>query len=292
VFVPFDPLYAPAWFLLQRDYSLMGIPSFVYTTVEGTPKRQLMRSWFSRDCSFVAVSKFVEYMLSRVGIKCRSVVHHGVNFELVENLREEARERKERIKKVKGIKCLFGTVSSSHRRKALYFLAKAIEYVQNNTSGCGFYILTNPQGERFFWGLRDVYVSKEFGKLTRREVLSIIGSFDFYVHPALTEGFGLPILESHAFGIPCIYPEYAPITEFSPPFLNYTCIVTEEKWESFGEGIIHLCRYYRPEEMACRIVEAYEDYTRGNAEYEERSEKLKEHAKKFDIINTYGKFVK
>jgi len=292
VFIPFDPLYAPSWFLLQRDYALMGIPSFVYTTVEGSPKRHLVRSWFSRDCSFVAVSRFAEQMLSRVGIRCRAVVHHGVNTELVEQVREEARARKERIKRLKGIDCLFGTVASSHKRKALDLLAKAIEYVQNNLQGCGFYILTNPQGERFFAGLRDVYVSKEFGKLTRREVLGIIGSFDFYVHPALTEGFGLPILESHAFGIPSIYPEYAPITEFSPTSLNYTCMVTEEEWQDFGDGIIYLCRYFRPEEMAKRIAEAYCDYRDRRSEYEDRGEKLREHAKKFDILHTYARFVK
>jgi len=292
IFIPFDPIYAPGWFLLQRDYSIRGIPSFVYTTIEGSPKRQLMRSWFSRDCSFVAVSEFVKYMLSRVGVRCRQVVHHGVNIELVDELRGEAEAKKERIKRLKGIRCLFGTVASSHKRKALHLLAKAIEYVQNHISDCGFYILTTPQGENFFKGLRDVYVSRDFGRYTRREVLATIGSFDFYIHPSLTEGFGLPILEAHAFGLPCIYPEYVPITEFSPTSLNYTCIVTEERWEDFGDGIIYFCRYYRPDEMAKRIIDAYFDYIDGRGEYEDRCMKLKEHAKKLDLLKTYGSFVK
>jgi len=291
VFIPFDPLYCPGWFLLQRDYAIAGIPSVVYTTVEGEPKKHLVRDWFKRDCSFIAVSKFVERMLSRVGVKCRGVIYHGVNLDLIDQLKENAKRRKEHFKKVAGVNCLFGTVATSHKRKALDLLAKAIAHTQDRIRKAGFIIHTNPGGERFFMGLNNVYVSKDFGRLTRDEVLSLIGSFDFYIHPSLTEGFGLPILESSAFGVPSIYPEYEPITEFSPPALNYTCMVTEERWENFGDGIIYYCRYYRPEELGDRIIEAYEDYTRRRGEYKDRSEELKEQAKKFDIMNTYGEFV-
>jgi len=291
VFMTFDPLYCGPWFLLARDYNKSGLSALIYTTVEGYPKRVQVPKWFKRDCNFVAVSNFVKERLIELEQNVIAVVKHGVDLELVRQAEQGALALKLSLKRRLKARVLFGTVASSHKRKGLEYLAKAMKIVEDKEKEIGFYVLTTPSGREIFKELHKVIVDTNFGKLPRKKVLSLIGSFDFYLHPALCEGFGLPLLEANAFGVPCVFPAYEPLTEVVESSTNFPFTWDYEDIRDLGDGILYICHIYSPETMAEKVKEAYEVYTCNEEEYRERSMKVKVNAEKSDIVNAYRKFV-
>lgn len=287
VVIPFDPTYALSWFLLQRDYSLHGVPSVTYVTTEGEPKRWLISDWVRRDCNFVANSKFTARMMRRIGIDVNDIIYHGVDMDMVASVRPD----KERLKEELGAEVVFGTVASGLPRKGLDRLAIAAEIVSKKLKGAKFYVLTTPGGATHFTGMENVHVSPMFGDLSREGVLSLIGSFDFYVCSSLSEGFGLPVLEAQALGVPVIYPDYDPLNEITDPSANFPVKVVDEKYQNLDAGILFLIREYRPEDLAEQIERAYEVYTCDPDRYRKLSQRNREYAKRFDIVNTYSKFL-
>jgi len=288
IFIPFDPLYALSWFLLQRDYNLHDVPSVTYVTTEGEPKKWLVKDWVRRDCKFIANSKFTARMLKRIDVDVLDVIYHGVNFDLV----NQVHPQKQKLKQELNAKVVFGTVASELPRKGLSYLAQAIKMLSEKLEDASFYILTTPRGRTHFIGIDNVFVSTNFGRLTREEVLSLSGSFDYYICSSQSEGFGLPILEAEAFGIPIIYPSYDPLTEITHPTANFPIKVVGEEFQSQDQGILFLLREYRPEDMANQIEKAYEIYTCKPDKYQKLSQRVKKFALQLDIMNTYSKFIK
>lgn len=292
IVMTFDPIYAPTWFLVARDYNMNKIPSVVYTTVEGEPKRWLVKYWIRRDLLFIANSKFTERMLNRIDIQPIGMVHHGINFSEVEKAKPRIRKLKQRIKEELGVNVVFGTIVSGHKRKGLEYFAQAIRTFREKIKDAGFYVLTGREGADKLRGLDGVKVSTDFGKLMRDEILALIGSFDFYVQPSLCEGFGLPVLEAMSFGIPSIHPDYEPLTEFSPDNLNFAVKVVREEFQDMGDGILYLCHYYEPNELAEKMEKAYELYTCDRKRYITKSASLKRQARRFDCVKKYEEFLK
>jgi len=292
VVMTFDPLYAPTWFLMARDYNVNKIPSIVYTTVEGQPKPWLIRYWIKRDIPFVANSKFTEKMLRLVDIDPIGMIPHGVNFSEIQKAKMLIGEFRRRLKERLETGIIFGTIVSGHKRKGLDYLAKAIKTFREKNKDVGFYVLTGREGAQKLAGINGVVAEARFGKWLREEVLALIGSFDFYVQPSFCEGFCLPLLEAMALGIPSIYANYEPLTEFFPPNLNFTVKVVGEEEVDLGDGILYLCHYYEPNEMAEKFEEAYELYTCNKRGYVERRKELMQQATKFDCTKTYKEFLK
>jgi len=288
VFITFDPLYAPSWFLLSRDYNKAGIHSVIYTTTEGLPKKWHIPFWIRRDCLFIACSPFVENMLREIDMNVIGMIRHGVNFDQINHAVPKKKELKRRL----NTKVVFGTVASSHRRKGLEFLKSAIKDVSERIPDAKFYVHTNPRGKSVFEGLRNVHVSTNFGRLSRKEILSLIASFDFYICSSLCEGFGLPLLEAQALGVPCIFPCYSPLNEVTHLFSNFPFRYEYTEKHDLGDGILYECHFYSPEEMAKKIEKAYEVYTCNPEEYQQRIEAIKRWAKRFDIMQLYPEFIK
>jgi len=291
VFIPFDPVYALLLFLLQKDYNDHGMPSVTYVTVEGLPLKTMISPWVRRDCIFIANSRFTARMLRRVDIEVSDIIYHGVNYDIINKAKPQANVRKQQLKKQLNAEVIFGTVASSLPRKGLDRLANAIKMVSDELKDAKFYILTTPAGRNRFIGMDNVHVSTNFGKLEREEVMALIGTFDYYICSSLCEGFGLPLLEAEAFGIPVIYPDYDPLNEITHPTANFPIKWAEEEYVRFMEGIDYLFRLYSPNDMAEQIEKAYETYTCKPEEYQKLSQQVKEFAKDFDSLKTYSKFL-
>lgn len=291
IVIPFDPLVATPWFLLQRDYSVNGIPSVTYVTTEGEPKKWLVRPWMKRDCTFIANSSFTERMLLRIGVEVKKVVPHGVNLQLIKHIMREKRKIKEELKKKLNAKVVYGTVASELPRKGLNKLAEAIRIIEDKIEDAKFYIITTSRGKAYFTGLKNVYVSATFGKHTRDEILRIIASFDYYICSSLAEGFCLPVLEAQALGVPVIYPDYDPLNEITHPTANFPIPVIGEEYRSQDYGILFLLRDYDPAELAKRIEETHHIYTCDGKKYRMLSKQVSLHAEKFDCVKTYRDFL-
>jgi len=292
IFIPFDPLIATAWCLLQRDYVKHGIPAIIYTTVEGKPKPHLIRDWIKKDCTFMACSKFVFNMLHEAELNVIDIIPHGVNIEETSRLRSMPRAHGATFKRKLGVKVLFGTVASDHPRKGLHLLAEAVKQASAELPDAGFYILSKTKAVDLFEENPHIFINPLFGKLSRSEILTLIGSFDFLLHPALAEGFCLPLLEAQALGVPAVYPKYEPLTEIAHPTANFAFPFKTEEYVDVGDGTLYLYHHYKPEEMVNQIKNAYETYTCKPEEYRQLRKTLKKHAEQYDITKTYSKFAK
>jgi glycosyltransferase involved in cell wall biosynthesis len=292
IFIPFDPLYCQGWFLLSWNYNKFGLPSVIYCTTEGEPKKWLIREWVKRDCVFIANSKFTQKMLKRVDINVAKVIYHGVNIEAINQLKPQAEDLKRQLKQELGVKVLFGTVASGHPRKGMNQFSQLLRDITSKIEDVGFYVLTTPKTASKFEDIKHVKASPKFGKLEREEVLTLIGSFDFLIQPALCEGFCLPVLEAQAFGVPCIYPAYEPITEIAHPTANLPVKITDEDFKDLGDGILYLIHTHDQQDMLEQVERAYEIYTCKPDEYLKLSKQVTEHAKNFDIMKCYKDFIK
>jgi len=288
IFMPFDPTYVTPYLLSQRDYRRVGIDSAFYTTVEGRPIRAMMPDWFKRDAEVIAVSEYVRSKLEEAEVRVLDVIHHGLDLKKLEKVAPD----KEALRRLTGGDVVFGVVASSHRRKGLDLLAKAIELVQDKI-GAGFYVFTEPQAKPYFAGLKRTYVDARFGKLDRQSILRLIASMDFYVCSSLAEGFCLPALEAQAFGVPVIYPDCAPINEHVDPRFNFPFVWEDVEVYSERFGIAFELHLYRPEAMAERIAEAYGLFKDSPEEYRRMGEGAKRHvAEKFEARKLYPRFSK
>lgn len=286
VFIPFDPIYLPSWVLLQRDYNLCGIPSVTYVTVEGVPKKWLIPDWIRRDGVFVANSAYTAKMLRRVDVEVKDVIHHGLNLEEISSAQPDRSLKRELKAQV-----LFGTVASGQYRKGLDKLAQAVKAFSQRRQDAKFFILTTPSGVKHFEGLANAHVSADFGNLPRQQVLSTMASFDYYVCSSYAEGFCLPVLEAQALGVPCVIPEYEPLTEIAHPTANLKFKVTDERWVDYGYGMHFHIHDYSVEDVVQQLDAAYETCTGNRGEYEEMREKVKGFAAKFDAVKLYTRFM-
>jgi len=283
----FDPLYVGTWLLQLKDFQKHGIASQCYATVEGMPKEHLIREWEREDIIYVANSNFTRKMLEAVGLQIIKVIPHGLNYEDIEYAKTMRKDLHQKLK----ARFVVGTVQSGHPRKGLEYLARVAQITREKNPDIKFYVLTEPKGARWFEGLDNVFVDNRFMKLPRVEVLSLIGSFDVYLQTSLCEGFGLPLLEAQAQGVPCIYPEYEPLTEITPKTLNFPVPVISTEMKDFGDGIWYLCHYYDTEEMSRTILYTFDIYRKSRGNFNGLKEKLKDHAKQYEMTNTYKLFL-
>ncbi|MGB9759880.1 MAG: glycosyltransferase [Thermoproteota archaeon] len=287
----YDPLYVRPYIILAKDYSRRGINSVMYVTTEGVPNKYMIEPWMRTGVTYIAVSKYVEAMLRNINVAVSKVIYHGLNYDTINYVSTHVNSKKVALKSKFNAKVVFGTVASNHPRKNLSGLASVLRQVSEKLPNALFYIVTTPEGVHHFSGIPNVYATPTFGKLMREDILSLIGSFDFLVHSALTEGFGLPLLEAQAFGVPVIYPYYAPLTEITHDDANFKVEVSEVGANNFGDGINYTLHYFDAKSMAEQIQNAYDIFLNKKSEYEDRSEKVKNFAKQFDAEKVYNEFL-
>ena len=142
-----------------------------------------------------------------------------------------------------------------------------------------------------YTGIEGVYVDTNFGKRSKAEVLGLISAFDFYIQPSLAEGFGLPVLEAMAVGVPVIHLAYEPLTEFSIPEANLWVPYKQVVYNSFGEGIDYELHLYDSKDFGSVILDAIDMIKNRKSEYEDRKNRARETAKKYDIMKLYPKLL-
>lgn len=83
--------------------------------------------------------------------------------------------------------------------------------------------------------------------LTPEALASLYRACDVYVHPYRGEGFGMPILEAMACGLPVVIPNAGPAPEFCPPEASwqvYTRLRFEPTRDVQGQGLACLNPYF------------------------------------------------
>ncbi len=286
-----NPLMGRSWFLLSRDMNKIGITSYVYTTVEGRLPRIFVKDWMRREVVFIANSRYTRERLEEVGLTVLDTVPHGVNHDDLRQAMAYRRMARRKIEEKLGKGVVFGIVASGHPRKGLDRFVDVVRLVTEASDDARFYIISTPGTIGFYAQEKHVFVDTSFGKRSRTETLGYIAAFDFLVHPALAEGFGLPVLEAMALGVPVIHIAYEPLTEFSDPDANIWVPYSSIVYDSFGEGIEYELHLYEPKEMAEAILQAVDIARSKREEYEERKAKAMEKAREYDVMKHYPKLL-
>lgn len=291
VVMTMNPLISRSWFLLSRDVKKLGLPSFVYTTVEGRLPQRYIQPWMRRDVDFIANSNYTRIMLEQSGLNVIDMVYHGVNFQEIEDALRFKKQARKFIEEKLGKGVYFGTVVSGHPRKGLKLYAQVVKQVVEKNKNAKFYILTTNEALPLFASIKNVVIDKMFGKRQRIEVLALISAFDYYVHPSLAEGFGLPLLEAMALGVPTIHIAYEPLTEFSSRDFSFQVPYTRVEYVSFGEGIEYELHLYDTNAFAETILVALDIYRNRSEIYNDMRAKALRVAKKYDIMKLYPRLL-
>jgi glycosyltransferase involved in cell wall biosynthesis len=252
-----DPLAASPWILFARDLSKIGVKNVYYGVVEGRLNYHHVSEWMT-DVRFVTPSEYVATKMKAAGLNVVDVVPHGIDF-------DEVREGEKSVQKAVEYMKRFGldpskhiialTIASSHPRKGLAWLDKVVEIVGKFTKPNRFFVITEPEGLKYFRKHDNLVVSTDFGKLPRDLVLGLIKASHMLVIPSFSEGFGLPALEAMALGTPCIATELPPLKEFAKCwFVPYSQVSYFDKTVVGPSGIIFEQYIYEPEDFAAQVL--------------------------------------
>ncbi|MHC1564642.1 MAG: glycosyltransferase [Candidatus Hecatellaceae archaeon] len=287
----FNPVMATSWILLHRDLSVNNHKAIFYATTEGIPVKRHVHAWMIRDCEFIANSNFTAEMMMKAGLRVKDVVLHGVNISEVDLALKQREVVRRKLESKLNASVIYGCVASSHVRKGLDHLIQAWLKVKKQCSDAALYIASTSQAAKRFQGVPGCLVEPLFGKLTRIEVLALISSFDYLVHPALSEGFGLPVLEANACKVPSIHVAMPPLIEFSTSEVNFQVPFTDVNYVDLREGVEYAMHEYSVDDLANAMIEAYEVKAKHPSEYEDRCVKARENAEGLNIDEVYSKLL-
>lgn len=295
VVMPVDVLYVHPYLLLCRDLKKGGVRNIYYATIEGNVNRRYVQGWM-KEVDFIANSYYTREKLVDAGFKVLDVVHHGVDLRDVERARRMMSVGAEYMMR-HGINpskhVVILTVANPHPRKGLAWYDRVVEEVGKRDASVRFLVITEEKGLGYFKNRYNLVVTKDFGKLPRLTILSLIASAHILAVPSLAEGFGLPVLESMAIGTPCIHTELPPLMEFSTCFtISVKEVLYFDKAVVGPSGIIfehHMWDAVGFAERLLQIIDYYRNKKDVIIDYRYRAW---EQAKKLSIHRTYPKLLK
>ena len=288
----FDPIWAKPYFcsyyLLKSD----GWNCVFYTTIEGRPKRIIGDNWIYRECEFIANSEYTKKALGRAGAKILDIIYHGIDTRKYGRFKFMRKTMRNEIG-LSDNDFMVLYIAGAYRRKGHDMFRSVIQYVGKKDSSIKFVVLTQPEAVQYYSDLENCIVSDEFGKLSEDKILGLYHACDLYAHAALSEGFGLPVLEALACGKPVVHADYKPLSEITTKKISYRCKVAGTSYwagdATEHTGIDYELHFYDPNEFGDLILQAKDELMK------ERNEKTRlcvYRARQFDIHKTYKKFLK
>jgi len=287
----------PLWMRYVYDASRLLAPWFsrshiLYGPVDGPFKTNLNLFGVMQQMRIVVPSEFCRKCLQRNGLSVFDVVPHGVNHEdfKFEDIPKYGRLRQLR-EKYPNRKILFSNLNPLHR-KGFPHLKKALEILHKKIPDKYIFILhtglkTALKFEPTIEKVPNLIIEDQYGKLPFRAIAEKTVSCDVYVHPALLEGFGEPILEAMAAKktIVCLdAPAMNELVSEKEAFLFPFKELREEEWDN---GAIAQLYDYDPNDLAEAMQHAVED----EAESREKAEAAYKKSLDYDYRKVYSKLV-
>ncbi len=292
IVMTFDPIWAKPFFSLAWIIQDEGLRTLFYTTVEGYPKRHVGDQWIYRDLSFIANSRYTKTRLAKVGAKVTGIIYHGVRVDEIQAFSFMGSI----LRKDMGFKdddFVVGYIAGAYRRKGHDMFAEAIKMVGRKDPSIKFCVLTQPQAVPAYSKLENCIVSDEFGQLSEDYIYGFYHMCNLYAQASLSEGFGLPALESLAAGTPVVHADYDPLSEITDANTSFRvpvkAVVIDRTTAREHVGIDYELHMYDPAEFAEVILQAKDEVLRDRDEYRAR---CLERARQFDVKKTYMRFVR
>jgi glycosyltransferase involved in cell wall biosynthesis len=284
IVMPVDLVWCVGYLYLWYRINTMGKPVFYYGTIEGNVKNPERYSWVRERLWFIANSKYTKSKLENAGFEVRDLIYHGVKTDFYTDADEYGKRIRERINR-SGDRFIVGYIASSHTRKGHMLAAKVMEKVKKKDKSIRFLVVSEIQARRHYENLNNVVFIHNFGKLTEDAVKAFYGALDLYAHFALSEGFGLPVLEALAAGRMVVHPMYEPLTEITTRAVSFRVPISTILWYSEVSGIDFELHVYNVDDFVDAIIEAKDAVTR--MKKDEIREITRSRAMEFDVKKVY-----
>jgi glycosyltransferase involved in cell wall biosynthesis len=158
----------------------------------------------------IALSKFERELLLKLGVNINKikVIPNGIDYEYYakNKIPKDIARKRLLIEPNIRIVLYFGALV---KRKGVHYLIEAIPQVLKEHKNVVFYLAGHVQEEREYLikrakELNIVDKIRIEGPVSEERKLILFSSADIFVFPTLYEGFGIPIIEAMAFGLPVI----------------------------------------------------------------------------------------
>ena len=285
---PFQRIEIPHGFKLM-DNPQYGRVIYYYVT-EGIPLYIEFLKYRLKKQLIVTPSRFSKEMIESVGVSVREVIPHMATPLQVDH----AFGRMWRSKYPSNKK-IFVYVGNPARRKGLPELKKAVEVLSQRRKDFIVVVHTIEQPSLQGYSMRDIkhehiVIEFEFGRVTKDKALAKVAYADIYVHPALSEGFGLPVLEAMQLQKPLVCINTYGVNEIATPESAFMVEPKEDGWITYPPSVNPLTKFkvkfYDPRDLADAMEEAL---TAPKHVIEDKLAKARERVKMFE--NTYRRFL-
>ena len=193
-----------------------------YFPVDGEPLPGLWKRWIAAVDVPVVFCDWTANLIQReMGVR-PAVIRHGVDLSIFRPTDKAWAKARVGV----GGAFVAGCVAANQQRKNLPALVKAFAQFARDKSDVMLYLHTQIDG---YWDVEELV--RRFGvePKTRAtlnldpqrgvddQTLAIIyNAMDVFVLPTMAEGFGLPVVESQACGVPCLVTDYSACGELVP----------------------------------------------------------------------------
>ena len=297
-----DPeVHASLWFQLATVNFLADVvvpyittvkPKALYVTIEGIPAKSAILCSNIPRLSFIANSKFTADCLRKAGLHVIDIIHHAIDFNIVRKARKLSNNIRKKLDNDFGDRVKFLYVGRHDPRKALNKLSTAVDIL--NEQGVKDWVLllhTEPKARKLF-NKHNCMVISDFGSKDYVSTLALMGAVDYVIFPSVCEGFGLPVLEANAMGVPVLHCWMPPLWEFSSEEFNFVWEFTERKLVNQGNAQYWIFHDY-PEFIIAEVVkDAIKIRKESESEYKEYCVKAFENAKNWNYKQVYSRLLK
>lgn len=257
-----------------------------YGVIEGIPIFDIASIGALNYMEIYVPSKYVYDEITKMNIKVKDIIPHGVDVEAIRNADSS------KWRKIFGDKKVLLYVAHRNIRKGFKELIDAWNMTKASKDSNVLLVLhteskpNTVSGEEWVDFSGNILVTENILKLNKNDLFGLYKAADIYIHPALCEGFGIPIVEAMAAGKPVICLDAPPMNEHVK---NKDCLVKVIGQKMYNDRNYIIFRMNIPDlkDMAEKIdwlvysdKELLFDIGAKNAE----------NAEKYKYENTYVKF--
>lgn len=204
-----------------------------YGVTEGPPMLDILCYGAALNMKVIVPSQYVKWELENAKIRVDDVIPHSVILDEYDP---------KPWRKMFGDKFVVLYVAHRHRRKGFKQLMEAWRMTKASKDRnvlLFLHTVSEPNrisGEDYVDFSGNVVVSEQILKLNRKDLYGLYAASDIYVHPALCEGFGIPIAEAMYLKKPVICIDAPPMNEHVTD-KNFLVKVEEQRIEN-ERGIV------------------------------------------------------
>lgn len=266
-------------------------PKAVYVTIEGVPTKANVLCTNLPKLEMIANSEFTAKCCRNGGLTVKDVVHHAINYKNCQLQKKRSKDIRKKWESEFGNRTKILYVGRNDPRKGLDRLAKAVEIMDEELRKKCVILLFSDGNLDALTKFNNVLSIGAGGTLPHDQVLQMMGACDFLVFPTVSEGFGLPVLEANAMGVPVIHSWIPPLDEFSSKEFNFVFPFQHETMVNNANIQYWIFHEYRPSLLTEMMIHAMSIHQDSKEEYNEFCKKALEHTKQWDYKKIYPKLL-